>query len=215
MRAAAILIVVLMLPCAAALGASPMWTCSLLMQFEEDPGILADSTGLQPDALASGAVSAVKGRFGGGCHLGDAVGERRPMALFCWQAPESPDFVDFDAERTWVRRNGQWVTMGEVVNHEFINHRMCGIAVGAHASQAERIAIKGSRDGRFCTAIATDVADSLGFNFATATNCMHSNPGWDMLKPGEEQTATGKIYFVEGTVDDVYALYLSDFAPQP
>jgi len=144
-------------------------------------------------------------------NVGDERWDRTRMALFCFKAPESPEFVDYEAERTWVRRGGQWVSMGEVVNHEFAEHRMCGIGVGDADGQAEPIAAKVSQDGRFVTAIATDPAGSLSFNFQTSTNCMHSNPRWELLEPGQEQTVTGRIYFVEGTLDDAYERYREDF----
>ena len=147
-------------------------------------------------------------------NVGETAWEKPRMTLFCLMAPESPDFVDYEAERTYVCRGGEWVTMGEVVNHEFADHRMCGIRVGDGPEEASRLAAKLSVDGKYLHAIATDIAASLSFNFQTRTNCIHSNPGWDLLEPGQEQTATGKVYFLEGTLDELYEMYLRDFADE-
>lgn len=144
-------------------------------------------------------------------NVGDTPWRGGRLALICFKAPESPDFVDVEAERTWVRRDGRWVTMGEVVGHQFAEHRMCGIGVGDAPDLAEPIAAKVSRDGRYVVAIATQPARSLSFNFTPTTNCLHSNPAWRPLQPGEEQTVTGRIYLMAGTLDDVYARYLRDF----
>lgn len=144
-------------------------------------------------------------------NVGEAPWEPGRLGLFCFQAPESADFVDLEAERTWVRRGGQWVTMGEVVGHQFAEHRMCGIGVGEAANQAKPIAAKFTADGRYLAAIATHPAASLSFNFTPSTNCLHSNPAWRALQPGEEQTVTGRLYLIEGTLDDLYARYRHDF----
>lgn len=144
-------------------------------------------------------------------NVGDAPWEPGRLGLFCFKAPDSPDFVDLEAERTWVRRGGQWVTMGEVVGHQFAEHRMCGIGVGEAADQAEPIAAKFTQDGRYLAAIATHPAGSLSFNFMPTANCLHSNPAWGKLQPGDEQTVTRRIYLIAGTLDDLYARYRHDF----
>jgi len=61
-------------------------------------------------------------------------------------------------------------------------------------------------------AIATQPARSLSFNFTPTTNCQHSNPAWRLLAPGEEQTVTGRIWLIAGTLDDIYRRYQAEFA---
>jgi len=147
-------------------------------------------------------------------NVGDAKWRRMHMGLFCLQSGRAAGFLDYEAKRTFVRKDGRWITMNEVVKGEFKSHRMCGIGVRHKGKPgSERLAARVSEDGKFVLGIATDIATSLSFNFQNRIACLHSNPSWGLLKPGEATTAKGKIYLFQGTLDDLWELYCADFAP--
>lgn len=150
-----------------------------------------------------------------GKNVGDKPWGEQPwsgvLSLICLGAGANADFHDYDAQRTFVRRGDRWITMNEVVEGKFAPHRMAGVAVDSgQASGAERLAAKLSVDGRWVTGIATDAATSLSFNFQLPASCMHSNPAWPALKPGEQATAGGKIYLLEGGLDALWERYEED-----
>jgi hypothetical protein len=60
--------------------------------------------------------------------------------------------------------------------------------------------------------LAVDRARSLSLSFQEAVSCIHSNPSWGLLKPGEKATAHGRVYLVRGALDELYERYLEDFA---
>ena len=150
-------------------------------------------------------------------NAGDHPWERERMILFCMQCNGAPGFLDYMAERTFVRRDGQWVTMREVVKGTFADHRMCGVGVTAtgEGKGTERIAARISKDGRFVIGIATDRASSLSFNFQDRIACLHSNPSWGKLSPGQEAVAKGRIYLFQGSLDDLWRRYRADFPETP
>lgn len=140
---------------------------------------------------------------------------RQRMLLFCLQCYRAEGMRDYEATRTFVHRDGQWVSMNEVVEGTFESHRMCGVGVrqGQKAGY-ERLAARVSEDATSVLGIATDNAVSLSFNFQDSAACLHSNPSWGLLKPGEEATAKGKIYLLKGTLDDLWQRYRTDFLPE-
>ena len=101
--------------------------------------------------------------------------------------------------------------MNEIVGGKFQPHRMCGVSVKREGKPAgERLAAKVSNDGKWVTGIAADIAGSLSFNFQLQASCMHSNPTWPSLKPGEQANAKGRIYLLPGGLDDLWERYRKD-----
>lgn len=145
-------------------------------------------------------------------NVGPETWRSERMVLFCLQSKGVPMFFDYEAQRTFVRKGDRWITMNEIVSGKFESHRMCGVAVqqGGPAG-AERLAAKVSKDGKFVLGLATDIAASLSFNFQEVASCIHSNPSWGLLKPGEQKTAKGRIYLFAGTLEDLWKRYASDF----
>jgi len=80
---------------------------------------------------------------------------------------------------------------------------MAGIEVGDDPL-VERLSAKTSADGEWALGLAVDRAVSLSFNFQRTVSCIHSNPSWGLLKPGEEATARGRVYLVKGGLEDLY-----------
>ena len=145
-------------------------------------------------------------------NVGDKAWTRMPMSLFCLQCGKADGFRDYEAKRTFVRKAGSWTTMNTVVAGKFAPHRMCGVSVRQGDKPGyERLAARVSEDGRYVIGIATDCASSLSFNFHNRIACMHSNPNWGLLKPGEQATAKGRVYLFEGTLDDLWKRYCTDF----
>jgi hypothetical protein len=94
--------------------------------------------------------------------------------------------------------------------------RMTGwrVTPGATAADAvsERLMIRQPRgDSDLVIGIATDIADSVSSNHQFWPSCIHSNPGWKELAPGEKQTARGKVYIFHGTKDEMLDRYRRDF----
>jgi len=153
-----------------------------------------------------------------GKNVGDKPWGEEPwggvLILFCFQSGGNPEFHDYEARRTYCRRDGRWITMNEVVGGKFKPHRMCGFRFKRDGKPgAERLAAKVSKDGQWALGIATDIAGSLSFNFQLRASCMHSNPVWPDLRPGEEATAKGRIYLIRGGLDDLWRRYEKDLAP--
>ncbi len=147
-----------------------------------------------------------------GKNVGTEVWDRTPLSLVCLISGGAPPFVDYEAHRTFVRRGQGFVTMNEIVNGEFASHRMCGVSVSRDGDQTvSRLAAKVSADGKCVLGLAVDRAGSLSFNFQKRTSCIHSNPSWPLLKPGEQATARGRVYLFEGTLDDLWQRYVKDF----
>ena len=92
---------------------------------------------------------------------------------------------------------------------EFVRHGSKARPPGARDC-ARSVMAKRSTIG-FMLAIALDRCDSVTGNFNTWPSCIHANPAWDKLEPGEEATVRGKIYFFPGTLEDVTERYVRDF----
>ena len=75
----------------------------------------------------------------------------------------------------------------------------------------ERFMVKVSEDGEFVLGIATDEAVGVSCNHQETMSCIHSNPLWGPLSPGEAKTVNGKIYLFRGTPDDLLGRYERDF----
>lgn len=140
-------------------------------------------------------------------NVGDKPWPHMHMALFCLQCGSAEGFLDYEAQRTFVRKGESWITMNEVVKGKFAPHRMCGVGMAqGYAPLAARV----SEDGKFVLGIATDIATSLSFNFQNRIACLHSNPYWGLLKPGAKVRAKGRIYLFEGTLDDLWQQYCAE-----
>ena len=59
--------------------------------------------------------------------------------------------------------------------------------------------------------IATDDAVGVSCNHQIPMSCIHSNPFWGPLAPGQEKTVHGKIYLFRGDLGAMVARYRRDF----
>jgi hypothetical protein len=147
-----------------------------------------------------------------GRNVGTVAWDRPRLSLVCLISGGAPLFIDYEARRTFVHRGQNFVTMNEIVDGKFAPHRMCGIGVSRGGDEpVSRLAAKVSADGEWVLGLAVDCAGSLSFNFQERTSCIHSNPAWPRLEPGEQATARGRAYLFKGTLDDLWERYTKDF----
>ncbi len=84
-------------------------------------------------------------------------------------------------------------------------------ASGADAHCVTRkLMVKRSTTG-FILAMALDRCAGVSGNFNPWPSCLHANPDWGIIQPGEEATVRGKVYFFRGTLEDVLDRYVRDF----
>ena len=147
-----------------------------------------------------------------GKNVGAEDWDRSRLSLVCLISGGASPFIDYEAQRTFIHRGSDFVTMNEVIGGEFAPHRMCGVSVRRDGKQpVSRLAAKVSLTGDRVLGLAVDRAGSLSFNFQKRTSCIHSNPAWPLLKPGQEATAHGRMYLIKGSLEDLWKRYRDDF----
>ena len=143
-------------------------------------------------------------------NLGDQPHAHGPY-LFCLQAGAHLDFQDYNGERTFVRLPDRWASVYEMQSGRFEEHRMCGY-------QRKRDGIVGSvmakvsTGGDWVLAIALDQDGGVSSNHQPWPSCIHANPAWPPIAPGDSATACGKIYFFRtGGLEALDQHYRADF----
>ncbi len=149
-------------------------------------------------------------------NLGDERWGAGKSSLICLISGEVPQFHDYEGHRTFVWKCGEGFTdIDSIQGGVWAPHRMWGGRVPAFASPeraaVERLIVKKSIDGRNALGIATEPAVGVSCNHQLHMSCIHSNPLWGSLDPGEEGTVRGKIYLLRGSVPDVFDRYRRDF----
>ncbi len=118
------------------------------------------------------------------------------VSEFCLQTGAFFGFRDPEGEMTFIRTSDRWV---KVSQREPAVHNLI-----AKVNDVEE----------WVLAMALDQRNNPKGNRLIWPSCLHTNPRWRQLVPGESQTAHGKIYFFRGTLDDVYERYRVDFPGQ-
>jgi len=126
---------------------------------------------------------------------------RDTVACACTQLVAAPDFVDFARERTFYWRGGEKVLPGK-------GH--FSKAVGPDDADPGFIATV-SCSGRHVVGTGWETVHSLGGNDSRMISCIHSNPAFGDVAPGERVTRRGRIYLMCGTAEDALARYRHDF----
>ena len=118
----------------------------------------------------------------------------RGVSEFCLQTGAFFGFRDPEGQMTFIRTSGCWVkvSQGEPAVHNLI----------AKVNDVEE----------WVLAMALDQGANPKGNRLVWPSCLHTNPRWRQLAPGESETAHGKVYFFRGDLDDVYKRYRADFA---
>jgi len=131
-------------------------------------------------------------------------------------AGKNPNFHDLDGTRTFVRIKDQFVSLHDALQGEFSPSRTGWMVLAADPQNpqfrefSERLMVKVSRDGKWVLAIASDNGTGATFNLNPATSCIHQNRTWSLLQPGEAKTLRGKVYLMQGTLDDVWQRFVAD-----
>lgn len=137
------------------------------------------------------------------------------VSLFCLQAGPAREFHDYDGVNTFVWVKDRFVTVSEIVGGVFPEHRMAGakyVAADPGERQATRkLMAKRSSETGMVLAVAVDRCSGLSGNFNIWPSCIHANPEWGVLQPGEEATARGKVYFFRGSLEELTERYVRDF----
>lgn len=136
-------------------------------------------------------------------------------SLICLISGGVPEFHDYEGHRTFVYECKKgFVDIDAIQGGVWADHRMWGGRVPALAGDrtaVERFMVKVSKEGGFVLGIATDEATGVSCNHQKQMSCIHSNPLWGSLSPGESKTVNGKIYLFSGTCEDVLEKYERDF----
>ena len=94
-----------------------------------------------------------------------------------------------------------------MIGGAFPDHRMvsfkCVSGEPGNCQVTRGLIAKQSRETGFVLAAAVNPCGSVGGNFQIWPSCIHSNPEWGMLQPGEQATVNGKVYFFRGTLEQV------------
>ena len=137
------------------------------------------------------------------------------VSLFCLQAGGAGQFHDYDGTRTFVRQGEAWRSVNDMIDGQFLPHRMCGFKCTATTPAADevtaRLMVKVSADQGWVLGIILDACRNVSCNHQLWPSCIHANPAWDDLAPGEEQTVHGKLYYLRGSLDELLAAYRRDF----
>jgi hypothetical protein len=136
----------------------------------------------------------------------------RPVALqtrFCANLAKTI-FADRSLKRTWIHSGGRWKRMADTDRGsgkgKACHYRIKGTeAIGEKpassvAADAPVVAVT-SRGGRRVFALSWPNPRSL-FSDAAAP-CIHADPAWPSCPPRKRVHLRGKIYLMEGTLDDV------------
>lgn len=130
------------------------------------------------------------------------------MNYACMRCADAPLFHDFDATRTFVRKQGRFITVLDAMGGKLHVNKTGDSRVGGAPG---RLFSRISTDRRWVLGIITDSAKNTAGNFAPLAFCMHSNPVWGRLEPGESRTAWGFIYLKRGGPADLWKQVEKDF----
>jgi len=129
--------------------------------------------------------------------------------LFCLQAGAIIDFHDYKGKRTFVRKGGGWVSVREMQRGSFEEHRMCGYTVGEEVDH--NLMGKTDAGGEWVLGIALAGGKHVSCNHQLWPSCIHANPDWSHVAPGESDTVRGKVYYFRGDLDGLYERFREDF----
>lgn len=137
------------------------------------------------------------------------------VSLFCLQTGSHPHLQDYEGERTFLWCHDRWRTVCDLIEGRWKDHRMTGFSVDPNSRDSKTVSaglmVKESLQGDRVVGIALDITRSLSCNHNLWPSCIHANPTWNTLAPGEQQTACGKVYSFVGSKDEMLARYRRDF----
>jgi hypothetical protein len=116
-------------------------------------------------------------------------GKAVPVAFQVCPVLAGTMFADGDLERTWIHTAGTWKRMADTDRgKEFTDDPVVAVT---------------SPDSRYVFAIAWPHPRSILTN--TELGCVHADPILPECPPGRRVHVRGKLYLIEGTLDDLLA----------
>ena len=151
------------------------------------------------------------------------------FGLACLTFSAAPEFFDSTMTRTFAHFDSVFMPLNLTPERAGITFRSPRFYQhSAHVLREEHVGWRGGHDRKDvvdCSLIVRSSEDSLyhvaqawqdafnvSYNFYDVElNCIHSNPRFNGLGPGETRSVRGRIYFFAGTIDELYARFLEDF----
>jgi len=171
-----------------------------------------------PDAMKRRALLDFKGRIVPGVDrvlyeiTATNPGEERwyseQMSYACMRCADAPLFHDFEATRTFVRQGDEFVTALAATGGKLHVNKRGDSRVGGGPGP---LLARRSVDEKYALGIFTDRAQGAGGNFVPHAFCMHSNPAWGRLAPGESKTNFGCVFIVDGGIERLWVRCVADF----
>ena len=147
------------------------------------------------------------------------------FAVLCFRHIGARDFIDIDRGGTFIHVDGEFVAVKDTdPNFEHSGHLLRQEDLkDASASERETyldnrpladasLIVRTSRDGKRHVGIAWESARSVSYNLDERYNCNHSQPRFGSLEPGQSAVVRGRVYFFEGTREDLFEIFKRDFA---
>lgn len=144
--------------------------------------------------------------------------------VLCLQNSYAPDFIDHKGGQTYIMVDGEFLAVNKTnrndpirahlldpENLQWIDRWLRMQYYWYSEAVSSSLIVRTSRDDRRHIAVAWEDASNVAYNLNENLNCIHSEPRFGALKPGETRTIRGKIYFFEGTRDELYQQFESDF----
>ena len=144
--------------------------------------------------------------------------------VMCLRLADAPDLLDVAMDRTFIHVDGKFESIkdSKLKKRHFVHMLVPNDLdlipvedVGDYFRDGEMVdcslIVRSSRDDRDHVALAWDDALEVSYNLGRHLNCLHSEPRFDGLKPGESKTVTGKISFLSGTRKAIYGPFAGDF----
>ena len=144
--------------------------------------------------------------------------------VLCLRFIRAPDFFDADMSRTFIHTAGEFMAAKDTRSRKRHWSHMLRSEHWALLAQEDRapycqnseradcsLIVRSSRDGRRHVGLAWDDTLDVSYNLDEELNCIHSEPRFGELKPGESRTVKGTIYFFAGTREELYQRFADDY----
>ncbi|MAE66784.1 MAG: hypothetical protein CMJ18_21150 [Phycisphaeraceae bacterium] len=142
------------------------------------------------------------------------------IGAVCLLLSSAPEFADPTRERTYFRSSSRFCRLSDAdVDGGSPPYRMSLVKGARQLERTQRhrdkwgftredcddgiIAVSGKNSGRILT-VSWDRVNHLQANAATAFCCIHANPDFGDLRPGDERTCRGVVMLTEGDLGSAW-----------
>ncbi|MBF0196488.1 MAG: hypothetical protein HQL32_02205 [Planctomycetes bacterium] len=108
--------------------------------------------------------------------------------LLCLACGKNPAFIDPNGERAFMREGNQWESLAHKQKGQPARRSLAYPLINQ-----KPVAVKQSKDDDWFLSLTATPAQTISYCLVERVSCMHVNPDWGLLKPGEEKTVNGKI----------------------